>query len=87
MLALLGTLVGALLSLPIILYFHYYPIVFGGEYAEIFEKFGYEPILPFSTDPVIFYQQVKIILLITVVLSGYPLWKIYRLKVVEAMRE
>ena len=87
LLALLGTMLGALLSSPIIFYFHYNPIVFGGEYAEIFEKFGYEPILPFSTEPMIFLNQAKVILIITLILAGYPLWKIYGLKVVNAIRE
>ncbi|CAK9038193.1 ABC transporter permease YtrF, partial [Durusdinium trenchii] len=45
MLALLGTLLGSLLSMPVIFYFNINPIVFTGEYAEIFEKFGYEPVL------------------------------------------
>lgn len=87
MLAFLGTLVGSISSLPVIFYFNINPIVFTGEYAEIFEKFGYEPILPFSTDPTIFLQQAKVIFIISLALASYPLWKIYQLKVVTAMRE
>ena len=87
LLAIFGVIAGAIASTPVILYFKFNPIEFSGEYAEIFERFGYEPILPFSTDPIIFYQQIKVVLTITILLATYPLWTIYRLKIVNAMRE
>ena len=86
MIALTGTVVGVLLSLPIIIYFFFNPIYFTGEYAELFEKFGVEPILPFSVEPEVFTGQVEVILIITLILALYPLWAILRLKINQAIR-
>ena len=86
MLAMLGVIMGVLASLPIVYYFKYNPIRFTGEYAKAFESFGIEPIIPFATDFFIFTQQAWIVFIITSLIAIYPLWKIYSLKPVKAMR-
>ena len=86
MITISGTLAGILISLPIILYFYQNPIRFGGEYEAVFEAYGMEPIMPFSIDPGVFTSQAYAVLIITLILSIYPIWAIYKLKINQAIR-
>ncbi|MBK5278199.1 MAG: ABC transporter permease [Bacteroidia bacterium] len=82
----LGVAQGIALSLPLLTYFHYHPIVYGKEAAKAIESFGVEAIYPFSLDLVIFTNQAYAIFIMAIILSAYPVWSIYRMKVVESMR-
>jgi len=86
-LGLLGAVAGIICSIPVILYFHYNPIHFSGEYAAAMERYGFEPIFPATFNPQIFVVQAIIVLILTAVLALYPLFKISRLEPVEAMRD
>jgi ABC-type lipoprotein release transport system permease subunit len=83
----LGALLGMLSSLPIILYFNKYPLEFTGATAKAVEEYGMEPFFRFSADPSILLNQGMIILVITLIISLYPLWHTHKLKPVEAMRQ
>jgi len=89
-LGLIGAIAGILLSMPICYYFMVNPIdmgVMGGEeLVEVYENFGIEPVLPFAFDFKIFLEQAIIMFIITTILALYPLWSIFKLKPVEAMR-
>jgi ABC-type lipoprotein release transport system permease subunit len=85
-LGLLGALAGILVSLPVVAYFHRNPIRFSGEYAGLLEQYGFEPIFPAELSASIFITQGLVIFLICSVLALYPLWQIYRLEIVRAMR-
>ncbi len=85
-LGLIGIAGGALLALPISWYFHLHPIHLSGEYNEAMEDYGFEPVIPFSVDSSIWLSHANAVLIITMILSIYALWKIYRLRPVEAMR-
>jgi len=82
----LGCLGGIALSFPIVYYFYINPIEITGEMAEAYEKFGMEPLLPASIDISIFLSQAFIVFIMITVLAIYPMFKIYKLKPVEAMR-
>lgn len=84
--ALIGGLLGVLISIPVVYYFHNNPIRFTGELEEISLKFGVEPILPLRIDPGIFVAQAFIVFFIALLSSIYPLNFIRKLKPVEAMR-
>ena len=84
--AILGALTGMLLSLPVVLYFYKFPIRITGELSEAYENFGFEPIFYFSIEPMIFYSQTIVVMVIALVLSVYPMIKIGRLDPVSAMR-
>lgn len=81
-----GCLIGLLASIPIVYWLNSHPIRFSGELADVFQRFGFEPIFPASIQPVHFYSQGLIVLLIGLVLALYPLSKIIRLKPVNAMK-
>ncbi|MGK0363596.1 MAG: putative ABC transport system permease protein [Saprospiraceae bacterium] len=86
---LLGSSMGILLSIPIVYYLKVNPIPMeslGEGAAEAYEKFGMEANLPATFDFNIFLNQAFIIFIITSLMAIYPLWKIRKLKPVEAMR-
>lgn len=86
MMGITGTISGIVVALPLLIYFYLNPITFGGEYQQIMESFGYEAILPFSLRPSIFIYQAVMVMIITILLSIYPLNKIRKLNIAEAMR-
>mgnify|MGYP006266987037 CR=1 FL=1 len=87
MLTFLGVMIGISASLPFLIYLFFNPIQMTGESAAAFESFGYEAIIPFSLDAVIFYDQAVVILIIALVLGLYPLNYIRHLKVINALKE
>jgi putative ABC transport system permease protein len=86
MLALCGTALGILLSLGLIHYLYEHPIPVTGKLADMYRKFGLEPVVPFSHKAVLFVQQAKVVVLITAGLGLYPIWFVQRLRPVKAMR-
>jgi len=86
LLALLGILIGFLVSVPLVWYFHLNPIHFTGDAAAAMRQYGMEPILPFSTDPTIILGQAMIILGLTAAISFYPMWHAHKLNPIKAMR-
>ncbi len=86
MMTAIGVLVGIMLSLPALTYYHFNPIYFGEEAAKAIEKFGVEAVYAFSLDPVIFTNQAYAIFIMAIVLAGYPIWSIHKMKPVESMR-
>ena len=86
MLAAMGVFAGVGLSLPILVYYHNNPVFMSGESAEAIEQFGVEAAYFFSLESSLFYNQAWAIFFMAFVLALYPLFKIFRLKPVEAMR-
>ncbi len=84
--ALLGSAIGILISLPVAWYFHLNPIHLTGDMAAVTESYGLQPIIPFSVDPSIFLSQAVIILGITLLFSLIPVFNASKLNPVEAMR-
>lgn len=90
MVAMVGALVGILMSIPLVYYFNINPIdmaVMGEEAVIAYEKMGIQSTLPTAFEFGIFFKQALIIFLVTSVLAIYPLITIMQLKPVEAMRE
>jgi len=82
----LGVFSGAIISVPILLYFKSNPIPLTGESAQAILAFGFEPILPFAIYPGMFFAQIWTVLAITLVSALYPIMFIRKLLPVEAMR-
>jgi len=81
-----GCILGILASVPIVIYLKLHPITFSGKMAEIYERFGFEPIFPASTDPEIFLNQALVILFLALLLSLYPVFRVLQLNPVKAMK-
>ncbi|TNE47903.1 MAG: ABC transporter permease [Bacteroidetes bacterium] len=86
-LTLVGCLVGVALSYPAVWYLVEHPIVFTGELAKTYEKFGFEPIFPAIMKARIFIEQGLTVLIIGFVLAIYPVWRVMHLEAVVAMRK
>ncbi|MEJ2005557.1 MAG: FtsX-like permease family protein [Cyclobacteriaceae bacterium] len=87
MLAIIAVLAGFALSIPVIAYFSHNPITLPDEYKDAFENFGIEPIYVFSREPIVFTSQAWVVFFMALVLSAYPLYKIWKIEPVTAMRE
>lgn len=87
MLSMIAVLAGFALSIPVVIYFSKNPISLPEEYKTAFEKFGIEPIYVFSSEPIVFTSQAWVVFFMALILGAYPLWKIFRIKPVAAMRE
>lgn len=85
--SLIGAIVGIAMVAPIAYYFHYNPIVLEGEYADIYESYGFDPVIPFSIDPQIAIDHASIVVAISIVLLLYPIMIIRKLKPVDAMKK
>ncbi|MFM7838408.1 MAG: ABC transporter permease, partial [Chitinophagaceae bacterium] len=81
-----GCLLGLLASAPLVAYFHLHPIRMGGTTAKAYERFGFEAIFPTSTDPRLFWEQGLTVLVLGLVLSLYPVYKVFRIEPVTSMK-
>jgi ABC-type lipoprotein release transport system permease subunit len=82
----IGVVAGVAASLGITYFLKMNPVALTGEAAAAYEDFGIEPLITASTAPEIFYNQAIIVFVIVTLLALYPIFKISKLKPVEAMR-
>lgn len=85
-LALTGVVLGLLVTTPILVWFFYNPIPLSGELAITMEEMGFEPIIPFSLAPELFAGQIGIVLCLLALCACYPLLRIGRLRIMQAMK-
>ncbi|HWB63942.1 MAG TPA: FtsX-like permease family protein [Chitinophagales bacterium] len=83
----IGCVAGLVVSIPLVFYLHVHPITFGGQMKKMYENFGFEAVIPASITPSIFYEQVIIIGLVSLALSAYPMYKIFSMNALKAMRK
>jgi len=83
----MGCFAGLLASIPLVYYLNRHPIRLGGETAKAYERFGFEAIFPASTNSSIFLSQVLVVVVIGLLLSFYPVFKIEGLRPVTAMKK
>ena len=86
MVSFLGVIIGVVLGFPILLYFYYNPIHLGKDLSKMSERYDLEPVLNFSLDPEIFWTQALYVFVIALLVNAYPIYKILKLKEVEALR-
>ncbi|MFQ5906299.1 MAG: ABC transporter permease, partial [bacterium] len=77
---------GTVLGIPLLVYMRLNPILLGGKAAEVMLAYGFEPILPFSMDPSIFWTQALVVLVIAILAAVYPILRVFKLRPVEALR-
>ncbi|MGZ8557029.1 MAG: ABC transporter permease [Chitinophagaceae bacterium] len=81
-----GCMLGIIVSIPLVYYLNRRPLRIGGETAKAYERFGFEAIFPASTDASNFISQGLIVLVIGLLISLYPMYKVIRLNPVTAMK-
>jgi len=86
MMSFLGVMAGVVMSISVITYFHYNPVQLGTKMKDMYESYGFEPVIEFSMQSDIFIWQAWAIFIIGFVLSFYPIFVLKRIRPVEAMR-
>jgi len=81
-----GCIAGIMCSIPLLTYFNHHPIRIGGETGKAYERFGFEAVFPTSVNAEIFITQGLTVLMIGMLISLYPVYKILRLQPVRAMK-
>jgi len=81
-----GLVCGLLASVPLILYFYYYPVVLKGDLGNMMEDYGWDAVMPTAWFGPYFYWQAVIVALMVVLATLYPLRKIGKLKEIEALK-
>jgi ABC-type antimicrobial peptide transport system permease subunit len=82
----LGILAGALVGTILILYGVEHPLIFKGEMAKMWEEYGMEPKMVFWGIDTYYIWQMVIVALMVLLSIGYPIRKIFGMKVVNALR-
>lgn len=83
----IGAIVGLLFSLPIVLYLKFNPISISGNTADVYKRFGFEPLFPASSDPAIFLKQGLTVFVLGLILGTYPIWVIFKMNALKAMKK
>lgn len=86
LLGVIGVLAGIGAAIPLTWYFTFHPILFTGQAAETFLQMGYEPIMPFSMTPSVYYRQAITIFVFAFIIGWYPVVHVIRLKINKALR-
>lgn len=86
LMGLLGIAAAILGSLPVIWLLIEYPIRFTGELAEIFEMYGFEPIMPASLESGFMIGQSLVVIVIFLLAIIYPAITVFRINEIKALR-
>ena len=83
----MGAISGLLVSLPIVLYLKFNPLRISGSTADVYKRFGFEPLFPTSSNPAIFLKQGLTVFLLGLILGAYPIWVIFKMNALKAMKK
>jgi ABC-type lipoprotein release transport system permease subunit len=86
MIALLGISIGLTIALPTLIGFLLNPITLTGETATMMLEMGYKPILPVLFSTQLILDQIVIVLSLLALCLIYPMWRLYRLDLVSALK-
>jgi len=82
----IGTAVGILGSIPVISYFYNNPVKLTGDAAQAMIDMGIEPYFYFSWNLPVFYNQAIVVFILTMVIGIFPIYKVAKIKVNQALR-
>jgi ABC-type lipoprotein release transport system permease subunit len=86
MITIVGIITGDILGAGINYYIIENPIQFGGEFAYIYEEYGFLPQLISSLQSSIFINTTLMILIISLLACLYPMYKVYKLEPLKGIR-
>ncbi|MGF1737059.1 ABC transporter permease [Photobacterium satsumensis] len=86
MIGILGIVAGMVITTPVLVWFYFNPIELTGETAELVLDMGWDPILPMALDPLLMIDQVFIVSALLIICLIYPMWRVRRLDVVNALK-
>jgi ABC-type lipoprotein release transport system permease subunit len=82
----LGVLSGYIVALPLLFYLHLHPIHISGSTAELYQQFGFAPVIKVSLEPSIFFYQGFVVFIIAVASAVYPMWYAGKFRVAESLK-
>ncbi len=86
MIAVIGAVIGLILSFPVVYFYHINPIEITGENAKIYLEMGMEPVLQISLKPGYMVVQFMIVFVLSLFASLLPLYNIMRFNIVDIIR-
>lgn len=86
MISFLGVISGLIIGLPVLIYFFYHPIPLTGDLSEMVKEYGMEPFLPFSLSHEVFLFQGLVMLIISLIITTYPVWRSLTFPILENLR-
>lgn len=81
-----GVISASVLTYPIFWYFEKNPIPISGDAGKMMSDMGFEPVYVFSTKPEVFTMPATIVFTLILLISLYPIWYVYKIKVIDALR-
>lgn len=81
-----GVIAGIIIAIPIVAYYYHNPIPLSGELADTMLDYGFEPVISFSADPVIFLNQARIVLILSFAVGLYPIYKVFKLDIMDVKK-
>ena len=85
MISLIGCSAGIVAGILVVKWFTKYPIQLTGELKEVYEDYGVDSIIYFSSSENVFITQALIVLIVSILLALYPGFKVMKLKPVESI--
>ena len=85
LMSVVGVVLGMVCIYPLVLYYHIHPIKLTGDMGKSTELYNIEPVIQMSTSISNFIIQGYVVLLIAILLSLYAIFKIHKIKVIEAI--
>jgi len=82
----MGLIAGILVSMPIVAIGHLHPIRLKGEMAEMMATYGMEPVMPMAWFDMYYFNQMLVVFIVVLVIMIYPVIRIRRMNVIEALR-
>jgi ABC-type lipoprotein release transport system permease subunit len=87
LIGLIGIVAGVLAAMPIMIYFSIYPIHLWGGMAQAFIVYGIEPLMPLTFKVSFIISNTIAVLTIVLLTCIYPVRKIFKLRVVDALHK
>lgn len=81
----MGTVVGMLAAVPVILYGYYYPFKITGEMAQMYIDYGFDPVMPMAWFESYFFMQALVVFAMVLAASFLPVRNILKLNVIKAI--
>ena len=85
LISLIGCFAGIIGGILIVKWFNIHPIHLTGEIKQVYEEYGIESVIYFSSQEHIFIIQTLTVLTLSILLAFYPGYKVMKLKPVEAI--
>ena len=86
MIAVIGLIIGNIIALGINYYLFLNPIEFSGDFALMYEEYGFIPKIYSTLKPSVFINSTLNLLLISIVASFYPAFKVFKLEPLKGIR-